>query len=429
MAAIKRLLSNGILKNIMMVLSGDALATGLSLICLSLLIHAIGLEQNGVLIMVQTYCLLFNDIFNFQSFNAIIKYLPYEINNGNYKKIKEYIYQAFVLDVVTAMIASLFGFFCAPLVAKFMNWDYSIVTYIRVYLITVLFNLQGTPIGILRIYEKFNLVSYINVITSMIKLISYIFCVIYKMGLGSFLIVEIVGETIKNILMLLVAYKVLKAQGLGGFYKEKFKFDKEFFKFNFYINIIVTLDLPIGHISTFIINRYLGFSDNSIYKVFQKIGGVLQKVSTPISQVIYPEFCKMVSKNKKKEAIKLCKKMGVYIFGVGFLSILIVIATNKFWLWILIPEPNKYLSLLVLYLLVNVLIHSFLGLHSLFISLDFIKANVIIIVFCNFIYLIYFFILVNKFALAGVILSIAIQSSMVIILKIIVIERNREVCK
>lgn len=425
MSFLKNMFKNNIFKNIIVILSGDSVSTVLTLVCLSMLIRTVGLDQNGVLIMVQTYCLLFNDIFNFQSFNAIIKYLPYAIDNNDLKKIKEYIYQSFSLDVVTAIIATLMGWICLPFVAKFMHWDSSIILYIRIYLITVLMNLQGTAIGILRIYGRFNLVSYINVAIGFIKFIFYCICFFKKSPLFDFLIIETLGEVLRNVFNLIAAYRILKSYNVHKFYKEKFTLDKEFFVFNFYNNIIVTLDLPVNHITTFLINRYLGFADNSIYKVFQKIGGILQKISAPITQVVYPEFCKMTSKKNYKGAIKLCKKMFIYIFSIGIATIVFVLFTNKLWLWLLIPDPKGYVGLLIFYLGINVIIHSFMGLHPLFISLGFIKYNVPIIAISNILYLLYFFALVKYLGLTGVILAIAIQAIMVISLKILVIRKKR----
>ena len=93
---IKKIKINNLMKNILVILSGDGFAAIISLLCISLTIKTIGMDENGKMLMAQTYCMLFNDIFNFQSFNSIIKFMP-EYMTTNLNKMKQIIKYSYFL--------------------------------------------------------------------------------------------------------------------------------------------------------------------------------------------------------------------------------------------------------------------------------------------------------------------------------------------
>lgn len=132
-SSIEKLLKVNLIRNLLIVLTGDGLVAILSIVNFSLIVKAIGLDGNGILIMVQSYCLLFDTLINFQSFTSLIKFLPIAFKNNDKKLAAGYISQAIKLDAITAFLAFLLANILASLVARFMEWDYQMVKYIHIY--------------------------------------------------------------------------------------------------------------------------------------------------------------------------------------------------------------------------------------------------------------------------------------------------------
>lgn len=418
------LYNNRLVKSFTVLFMGDGIAAAISLVNMAILIKALGSEVNGIFLMIQTYCLLFNDIFNFQSFNAIIKYLPYHIKKNEKRNIKSYIKQAFILDFVTAIIAFFIGYIFIDVFAKIMLWNNQIKVAISIYLISVLFNISGTALGILRVYGDYKKIATTNVIINLIKLLFYCIGCNLKVGLMTFIILETFTEVIKNILLISMAFTLLKVEGLNDFYKINLRFDREFFKFNIYSNIVSTLDLPIGHITTFIISKYLGFNEITVFKVYQKIGSLIEKVSTPINQIIFPEMSSLVSQKKYNEAFKLNKKLFYLISGVGSCAITFVALSYKAWIFIFIEDYQGVIFTLILYLIITIFSKATLGIHPLFMSLGYIRYNVPIILICNSIYLIILIYLAKEYGLLGVIIARGLQYISVVTIKYIFMRIN-----
>ena len=161
MKVLDYLRSNRMINSFIVLFTGDTISSALAIISTALIIKAIGLKDNGIILMVQTYALFFDQIFNFKIFEGLIKFLSKSIYNKNTNGAKSYIKQGFYLDFATAIIATIIGVLCINLGIKIMGWNNNIKPYLLIYMSTVLINVSGVCIGVLRIFNKFNYISYI----------------------------------------------------------------------------------------------------------------------------------------------------------------------------------------------------------------------------------------------------------------------------
>lgn len=417
----EKYLSSNIAKNFVVVFLGDGFSSVLTLLSLSIMIRVLGLNGSSIVNLVMAYTLVFDTVFNFQSFNSIIKFLPRCIIKNDLEKMKSYIYQGFFLDVATAIISFICSNLFLDFVSKIFNWESLIVNLIRVYSFSILFNLTGTCIGIIRVFNKFKYSSYINVIVNSLKVIFYLLAFVINVNIWYFIWVELVFSLIMCILLLSVTISLIFKNNLKGIFRGRLCFDREFLKFNFYCNFMTMLDVPMSHLTPFLINKFIGINYISIYKVIEKIGGIIGKVASPISNIIYPEISTKVSEGNEKEAVSLVKKLFLVIICFGFFVALFLLVTNKLWINILILDGEKYLQNILFYVIFVIVKFSFVGVYPLFISLGHIKHNIYIIIIGNLIYLGVIPFFSSNFNINGVIISQCIQVFIVVSMQIITI--------
>ena len=419
-----KIFKNNIAKNFLVVFLGDGFSSVLTLLNLSIMIKVLGLNESSIVNLVISYTLVFDTIFNFQSFNSIIRFLPRALIDKDFLKVKGYLQQGFILDIVTALIS----FFAANLFLEFIcnifKLDRDIVNLIRVYSFSILFNLTGTSIGIIRVFNKFKYSSYINVFVNSLKFIFYLLSFIINVNMWYFILVELWFGLISSILLLIVTNFIIFKNNLRGIFKNKVVWDKEFLKFNFYCNFMTTLDVPISHLTPFLINKFVGIEFISIYKVIEKIGGIVAKIASPLLNIIYPEISTKVSEEKEKEAISLVRKLFFIIILFGSLIIVFLSLTYKLWINILILDGEKYVLNVLFYVLFVIIKFSFVGVYPLFISLGYIKYNVYIVVIANLIYLGVIPFFSSNFNINGVIISQCIQVFIVIFMQILIMKKE-----
>lgn len=418
---ISNIKKNKLIKNMFYILSGDGISALISVFCLSIVINSIGLEGNGKIILAQTYCYLFNDIFNFQAFNAIIKFLPYYIKSNNVIKLQENIKFSYILDIVTAIIGFIAGQSALSIISKILNWNGSVVIFARLYLFYILFNVTGTSIGLLRLYNKFKYITYTSVISNVVKLILYIVGLVLSLDTFYFLVVEFIWEILKNILLNIYTIKVLKDNNLKDWNKVKIRNNPEFLKFNFYSNLVSTMDLPIGHITSIIINQFLGVQELSIYKVFEKLGKILTKLCSAAGQALYPEISFRIAEKKYKEVKTLILKVFKVILLAGIIIIIGTLLSGEIWIEMFIPEGDKYIVILALYFMTLTITNAFMGMNHFYTAMGFIKYSLAIIPLVNIIYLMFLPYLLKNYSVLGLIIGFLLQGIMVILSKVIVI--------
>lgn len=419
-----KIFKNNIAKNFLVVFLGDGFSSVLTLLNLSIMIKVLGLNESSIVNLVISYTLVFDTIFNFQSFNSIIRFLPRALIDKDFLKVKGYLQQGFILDIVTALIS----FFAANLFLEFIcnifKWDRDIVNLIRVYSFSILFNLTGTSIGIIRVFNKFKYSSYINVFVNSLKFIFYLLSFIINVNMWYFILVELWFGLISSILLLIVTNFIIFKNNLRGIFKNRVVWDKKFLKFNFYCNFMTTLDVPISHLTPFLINKFVGIEFISIYKVIEKIGGIVAKIASPLLNIIYPEISTKVSEEKEKEAVSLVRKLFFIIILFGSLIIVFLSLTYKLWINILILDGEKYVLNVLFYVLFVIIKFSFVGVYPLFISLGYIKYNVYIVVIANLIYLGVIRFFSSNFNINGVIISQCIQVFIVIFMQILIMKKG-----
>ena len=417
----KSFLEKKLVKNIGYVLLGSILGNGLGLINTGISVKALGLEKNGIIFLGLSYIGFFNALFNFQSYEAIIKFLPGNMSIEN-EKGKNYILLGFYFDVITAVLAFCFAFLLVIPIGKYLRWNQEVVQCMRILSISILFTLTGTCTGVLRIFSKFKEIAYINIIKNLFLFVVFLIGLLLQQDLLFYIICEFFSFILVMLFIFFYVFKTLKENKMYKF-KIKPEFDKKFIEFVVYSNFNTVLDLPIFHLTTFIINRYIGISEIAVYKILEKMGAVLKQVTSIISQVIMPEISKAIAQNKVKEVYNWAFKMGIFSMIIGVLGIIFVMFTKQYWMIYFIPDYYNFTSTIYLYICYVVFTTTFVFQHPIFIYSGHVKKNTIVLIIANIIYLILVIFLTKNIGINGIIIALMIQAGIVFLLKGIILHK------
>ena len=417
--------SNHLLKNFLLIFSGEGISSVFGFLSTIFIISAIGSYKHGVLVAVQTYTNLFYGLFSFKTFQSLIKYLAKAEKNNDQEMAKIYIKWAVILDAFCLIATLFFGIILKNTMINIMGWDTAISKYCIFYLCVYMFYFQGTSIGILRYFVNYKYVVTSNIICAVIRFLGFGVSLILKYDFYAFFISDCFANLVKFLLMDFYTIKTLREQHLDDFLKVKLKLCPDFLKFSLYSNLTSTIDLPVNQITSLIINKYLGFEATSVYNVFGNIGSVINKLGDPISQVIYPEMNKMISQKNISGAKKLSRHLKMIMLCIFCLGTVFVFTTHSIWLKLLITNPNCYVIPLILYIGYCCYSNSSMGTHNLFMALGYVKYNIPILLIVNACYLILLLFSIQRFGLTGVILSYILQAFSVVCIKEIIM-KNRQ---
>ena len=150
-----KIMDNSIIKNTLIMFSGQTIASIIGFFNTFLVLRSIGLEGNGILAVAANYVGMFNGLFNFQSYNAMIKFGADALEKNDMPQFKKYLKQAVLQDVLTAILAFVVGYICIDYVSIFFNWDSQMIGYIKLYLLIIPFNISGSINALIRLNNDF----------------------------------------------------------------------------------------------------------------------------------------------------------------------------------------------------------------------------------------------------------------------------------
>lgn len=428
MKRLKRLFQDRLILNFLHILSGDAFASLLSIFSISFITKGIGLEKYGFIVLVQGVVSLIDGLFNFQSWQGVIKFFPEVRDDEN--RLKSLIKFSYTLDMVTALITFLIILTSSSIIGRFYNFSREEINLLLVFAIYVIFNIQGTAIGILRSYNRFDYLRNQRVIVAIINFALLAGGYILKLEIPYFILVYLFTNLANSLLLNYFAMKELRRRKIFGIMKTKLHFNREFFKFTCLTNINSSLDIPVQYFDNLLVGKMLSLEQLGVYKICKTIAIALDKIGAPLYQTLYPYFCeKIVEKNYGdifKRCLKISAILGVFcIFILSGMNIIGFSLLEKFF-----SQGLKNYSLEInIYLFMKSLATVTIIVHPLFLAMGYIKSETKIIFIANMIYLFILFLLIKKLALIGVILAYGIQVLLIVFMKGFVIFEKRDILK
>lgn len=410
-----------LVKNVTTVLIGNGGSSVINFGVTLILIHTLGNEEYGIFLLALQYMYLLDGIINFQSWSGVIKYGSEAMVENNNNKLAAILKSGFLIDFVTAAIGTVASFAFLPLIAYLLKWNHELVILAIIFSVEIIFHIEGTSVGILRLFNKFNLTAIQTILSSGVKLLmigGYV--LLGGRNLTTITILYVATDIFKHLILVIMATYVLHCRfGIQKVIKASIKsIDHSFLKYTLWNNLSYTSDVPVKYLDVFIISQ-ISYEMIAIYKVFKQIIQILSMLVQPISMAILPQFSELVAKGKSSEALIKVMKLRNAILGLGTggIAISLLIGKPVFNLF-LGQEYGDNLLLFELILIMQVFFIAYVAVHPFFSSLGVAKADFTITLSSNIIYLLTAYCFVGMFGIYAVVLANAIQGFLCIYLKL-----------
>lgn len=408
-------------KNSFYAVLGEGGASVVNLLSVIVLIKVLGSTKYGILTLAQSYMLIVDTIINMQSWNAVIKYGEISKKNNDIEEYSGYIKLGTILDVSTAIIGCIVGILIPVFLGNYISWDKEMIMCSIIFSIEILFHFSGTPTAILRMENKFHLISIQKIVSAIFKVISLfiVYLIQQKISLLVGVIIFVSTDILGHVLLTLMALFVInKKIGLRKIIKSTIpNSSKQFISFTFWNTLTDISDIPVQNLDVFLVSN-LGIDKVAIYKVFKQILAMFSKLTKPIYQAIYPQFSALVANNKKKEGYDVVLKIKRVILKY-FLPLSIFFGISSyFWLDRFFEIGySQYWYILTLYVFVHTIALSYTTIHPYFISLGNAYLACIYSLISNILYLLLTFILIKYIGFIGMVIGYFVQFYTLIYLK------------
>lgn len=310
-------------RNACHLLVGNSAASILGFATLAVTARALQPHEFGILVLVQTYVMVVDQLVNFQSWRAVIKFGADSLHGKRYNDFRQLVKFGTCIDTATAIVATALALAGSVVAASFLKWDADILQMAQVYSVVILFNVAGTPTGVLRLFDRFDWLSAQKVIGESFRLVGAVVALTTGAGLWGFVLVWMCTTILGYVLLLTMGWTELRRHGYGDFLQARLSGIAEkhpgLWGFVWTTNLTAGIRLASRELDVLVVGGVLGSASAGLYKVAKQIASVLARLSDPFYQAIYPELAKLWASQRQQDFVRLAVRSGLFAGGIALL--------------------------------------------------------------------------------------------------------------
>lgn len=318
-------------------LSANVFAAVLGLATTVLTARALGPEKYGVLALVLVYELTIGKLVTFNAWQAVIKFGSDALAKKDMHSLRQLIKFGFCLDLGSAIIGTLLATVLAGPVISLLGWSESLRPLLVLYSVLILFSLGGTPVGILRLFDRFDLLSYTAILSAVIRLVGVLWCLMTRQSLFGFVLVYLVTGIVGQLYQIVASLWVLRKQQVGDVICEPLRgFQAKLpgiWDYVWTTNLTMTIRMLSREADGLFIAALTTPASLGLFNVAKQFSSVLPKLSDPLSQSIYPELSRSWAQADRKRFVSLIKRTTLFTSTAAFLGWFLFVVIGR---WIIL---------------------------------------------------------------------------------------------
>ena len=304
--------------------------------------RALSNEAFGIVVFLHAYMLFFSEVATFQNWQAIIRFGAEDQKANDSEGLAKLIKLGVKLDAISALLAYLGSLALFGIVMLIIEMFPSIgpdsgtsaaelQKYAAVYCLVVLARQTSTSVGVLRLFDRFQILALEAMIMPALRFIGSLYAFYAGWGVEGFLCVWFFASLANYIALILTGGLELRRRKMLGRVlraKSTFRNQREgLWPFFIKSNIDSTLAAGTLHLPLLLVTAFFGPVLAAIYKIAEEVSRLLSEGFKLLDQVIYPELSKMVVNGEADKIWRLVMRAAFALLSVGFAMSAMV------WVW------------------------------------------------------------------------------------------------
>lgn len=347
--------SGRVLKNFGVVLRGRGIAAVFNLVATALMANALAATEFGLVILLHTYVLAIRGILNFRTYEAIVRFGVPLHENDETGELRQLFRTTTVIDITSALAATLVGISAASFAGSFLHWDAEMISLAGLYSLVMLTTIGNTPNGILRLYDRFDALSVFYTVGPAIRMIGVAIAWTTGAGMHTFITVWAAAFVLENTWLFIRGHVEFSRNfdgriWKGGHWQELRKTSREFRHFIAVVYWQTNIDLMPKHLSVLLAGSLLGPAAAGMFRLARDFSSILSKPAMMLREVLFPDLTRIL--HNGADGFHELGYRAVKVAGAaGFLLVLLSIPAASPILGIIGPEYTGAAPLLTLMLL------------------------------------------------------------------------------
>jgi O-antigen/teichoic acid export membrane protein len=323
-----------VLRNAGVILGGKAATALINLASTAIAIRALGVEAMGVLVLVHAFAQTASTLVKFQSWQAVVRYGVPSLEPGRRAEFRALLRFTAGLDAAGALAACLLcvgaAFLLGP--AAF-GWPPAVAPLAALYATATLFMVMATPTGLLRLFDRFDLMARCDALGAAARLTGVALAAALGGGLPAFLGAWYASAAVGGLALVAAAWTELRRRGLLGRGEGREQGRRVraaeahpgIWGFVWSTNLMTTLSLGSGHVATLCVGSLLGPGQAALFALARQVGEAALKPSRFLTPALYPELARLAAAGDRA-GLRAVFRRGFGYSAAAALAVLAVLA-------------------------------------------------------------------------------------------------------
>lgn len=325
-----------ILRNAGVLLGGKVATALLNLGAFGIAMHSLGAAQAGVLVLVHGFAQAAASLVKFQSWQAVLRFGAGSLEPERRSEFQALLRFTAGLDLGSALLGSLLCALAAWLLGPAFGWPDAILPLAAFYATSTAFMVTATPIGVLRLFDRFDLLARRDAAGAACRLLGAGLAAALGGGLPGFLAAWYAATMLGGVLLIVAGWREVARRGLlrpvpGGRRIRAALAHPGIWGFAWSTNLMTTLSLGSGHLALLCVGWMLGPAAAAVFALARQLGEAALKPSRFLTPALYPELARLAAAGDRNGLRRLLGR-GLRLSAALALGLLLVLAVLGEWL-------------------------------------------------------------------------------------------------
>lgn len=349
------------LRNAALIVGSRVVFGLLNLATSALIARTFGLSELGILVLLQVYARLFSNLLKFSSWQAVLSFGTPLKEKGENQALQSLLGFTLGVDIASVLIAIASAILLIPLAARLFEWPDEVTAFAPIFTISILFIMQGTPNGVMRLVDRVDILAVQFALNAVIRFVGALFAILFDTGLFSLVLIWFAANVISGLIPMIWCYTELKVRDLLPTFDVNWRIAGQkyhrIWRFLFFTNISSSLNFLYEGGSVTVAGALLGSSDAAIFQIVRQFSTAVNKSTNMLGPVISSEFSQLAAHGDWRMFQKFIKRQLLITCAVILaLSVVLFSVLGPVIGYIYGPELLKHLWLFQLFILSGILI-------------------------------------------------------------------------
>ena len=286
-----------VFKNSAMLTAGKLYTALAGLVYLALATRALGAHNFGVLILIHAYAVAVRDFITLKTAQSVVRYGALCLERNAREDFQKLVKFTTLLDLGFCAAGALAGMLAVPLVGPWFGVTPDLVPAATIYCLMILFNFKTTSLGLLRLFDRFDLVALMLMLVPTIRLAGAFIAYQFYQSVSAFLFFWFIAGAVQCLATVWFGWREFSRRGFGKdmnlSMKHLIRPHEGIISFIWASHVNKTLYTSTVHVATLIIGAMSGPAVAGLFKIAQESAAVLIKPAQLFTETVYPEMTKI----------------------------------------------------------------------------------------------------------------------------------------